>query len=179
MLTYFEIVPPETPPPGWVRGYQMNTFSRQFMRFPKLSKFWSLILTPGGVGVKHFLLIFWAVHDIPRTFETGVGWVKFFFSWEWVSYLCECVPNLVGVRRSCRKKSGGGVQTRTKRRFARAPLPVRHSFLPSCLPPVHPPSFHPRITRLRSLPGFAQNIFLIVQDNYIPDIPFKTWNYHV
>ena len=74
--------------------------------------------------------------------------------------------------------------------FTRAPpsrppllfsLPSAPPFLPPSLPPSPPPSlqsappsFHLWITRLRSLPGFAQNICIIVQDNCIPEILFKT-----
>ena len=74
-------------------GLQVETFSRQFMRFPELLKFW------WGVSwwkfFLSFLLIFWAVHDISQTFlptkiPPGVGWVNF-FTWEWVPYLSEYV----------------------------------------------------------------------------------------
>ena len=68
--------------------------------------------------------IFSAVHEISRSFEIltpktppetppGVGWVKLFWVRMIPGSIRTCMPNLVAVRRSCRKKRGGGVQTDT------------------------------------------------------------------
>ena len=119
--------------------------------------------TPPG-----FLLIFWAAHDISWTFE--------FFTPTWV-------PNLVAVRRSCRK-GGGGTDRHTQRdtatlysRLAGYPaslgplLPVRFS-----LPPSPPPSSPLLPLSILGLPGFDQNICVIVQENCFPESYFEIWS---
>ncbi len=81
-----EILTPKTPNPRVVWG--LNSFSGQLKTFPGLN-FWPPKIPPGtpwgGVGQ-----LFWA-RMIPESIRT-------------------CVPNLVAVRRSCRKR---GVQTHT------------------------------------------------------------------
>ena len=92
-----EIVSRKTPPHEWVgmTGYKMNLFSQQFMKFQELLKFGLLQLPPEtpppwcGVGK-----LFW-VRMIPGSIRT-------------------CVPNLVAVRRSCRKNGGGGTDRHTR-----------------------------------------------------------------
>ena len=100
----------KTPPPGWVgmTGYKMSRFSRQFMKFPALLKFWPLKLPP------------W---DSP-----GVGWVKFCWVQMIPGSIRICMPNLVAIWRSCRKKRGG-TDRRTHTQRDTAALCIRLSVL--------------------------------------------------
>ena len=91
---------------------------RQFMQFPGLLIFLPLKLRPvplwlGGEGVNSFgqlmtfpgLLNCWPPK--PPWDPPGMGWVKCFWPWMIPGSIRTCVPNLVAVRRSCRKKGWG------------------------------------------------------------------------
>ena len=97
MLSYFEIVYPKTTPPGWVRGYKINTFSRQFMRFPELSKCWHLKLPPThppvGWGLKNVIDFSGQFMKFPGPLNPpNSPWAgSIFFSCEWLSYI---YPNM-------------------------------------------------------------------------------------
>ena len=109
----------------------MNRFSRQFTKFPERLKCWPQQLSsppppPSHVGWGlHFLLIFWTAHDISPTFvnlwppKTPLrlpwgGSNVFLIRWFPAGSIRICMPNLVAIRRSCRKK-GGYRQTHTQR----------------------------------------------------------------
>ena len=96
-----------------------------------------------------------------------------------------CVPNLVAVRRSCRKNGGGGYRqththTHTQRDTAAlysrlAGYPASLGPLPLCLLPRIPPSSPHLPLSILGLPGFAHNICVIVQDNCSPESYFEIW----
>ena len=86
----------------------MYQFSRQFMKFPELLKCWPPKPPWGGVCI----LIFWAVHEISRTFEfltpktpLGPPWggVGQFFLGESQSHI---YPNISTLPRICERDGG-------------------------------------------------------------------------
>ena len=107
-----KLCPLKRPHHEWVgmTGYKKNIFSQQFMKFQEVLKCGLLKLPP----------------ETPPPW-CGVGWVKMFWVRMIPGSIRTCVPNLVAVRRSCRKKRGGGGyrQTHTHtRRVKSHGLPV-------------------------------------------------------
>ena len=132
------------------------------MKFPALLKLWPLkLLSPPHPVVYWFSGQLMTFPELLNFLPPG--WVKFVWDRMIPGSIRTWVSNFVAVRRSCRR--GGGTDRHTQRdtaalysRLAGYPAslgplpPVRPSLSPSLesLPPSPPPSFHPRITRLRS-----------------------------